>query len=148
MKKTTWKGFLLVVVVLAVAIVYQNIKKGGAENCVATLQEMVDSGTYAVEVMDSNGESHVVEESRKEQLAQLIVQTVQQTEQIPDMEDIPSLSVRIFGGEPVKEVVLTVYDQKEETNFGTLLWKERTYSVQNCGQVLNYLAELGLYTQR
>lgn len=148
MKKKTWKGFLLIIVVLVLAIVYQNVKKDGAANCVATLQELVDGGTYAVEVMDSNGESHVVEESRKEQLAQLIVQTVQEAEQIPDMTDIPSLSVRIFGGEPVKEAVLTIYDQKEETNFGTLLWKERTYSVQNCGEVYNYLAELGMYTER
>lgn len=148
MKKTTWKWLAAVVAVVVVFVVYQNIKKEDAENCVSTLQEMVDGGTYAVEITDVNGENHVVEEGRKEQLAQLIVQTVQKTEQIPDMENIPSLSVRIFGGEPVTEAVLTVYDQKEETNFGTLLWKEHTYAVQNCGEVLNYLAELGFYTER
>ena len=148
MKKTTWRWGLVLIVAGIAFLLYPNFKKGSTENCVSILQELINGDTYAVEVTDASGESHVVEEARKEQLAQLIVQTIQKTEQLPDMEGISTMSVRIFGGEPVTEVVLMVYDQKEETNFGILLWKERTYPVQNCGEILNYLAELGFYTER
>ena len=148
MKKTAWRWVLDLIVAGIAFLLYPNFKKGSTENCVSILQELVNGDTYAVEVTDASGESHVVEEDRKAQLAQLIVQTIQKTEQLPDMAGISTVSVRIFGGEPVTEVVLTVYDQKEETNFGTLLWKEHTYPVQNCGEVLNYLAELGFYTER
>ncbi len=148
MKKTIWRWLLVGIVAVIAFVMYPNLKKGSTENCVSTLQELVSGDTYAVEVTDTSGESHVVEEGRKAQLAQLIVQTIQKTEQIPDMDGVPTVSVRMFGGEPMTEVVLTVYDQKEETNFGILLWKEHTYPVKNCGEILNYLAELGFYTER
>ena len=60
----------------------------------------------------------------------------------------PQLLVEVTGGDPAVTVGVTVYDAGEDTNFGMISFADKTYPVKNCGEVLNYLAEIGFATVR
>lgn len=151
MKNNTSKVFIVVVILIVVILlIFQN--KGGnqteqtAETALASLQTMVDSGTYTVEVTDETGENHVLEDTNKARLAELIVGTIQPTQEENISTSSVQISVRIYTD--TTDVVLVIYDMGEDTNIGTLQSNGEEYFVQNCGEVLNYLAEIGFLTQR
>ena len=153
MKNNTSKVFIIVVIlIVAVLVIFQmNGKKDTnqtAETAIATLQTIVDSDSYSVEVIDENGETHVLEDTNKTRLAEIITSTIQTTQESDFTVSGPQISVRIYTDDPASEVVLVVYDIGEETNMGTLQSGGQEYFVQNCGEVLNYLAEIGFLTQR
>lgn len=152
MKKNGWKAVVGVVVVIAVIFaVYSISKPENFSKDMEQLQTLANSGAeaYTVEAADSEGNSRVLEDNTKEQLVSLILATVSESEgESQDMTDVPALIVKIMGADTSFEAQLTVYDQGEETNVGTLQTTNNTYTVQNCGEVLNYLAELGFYTER
>lgn len=151
MKNNTSKVFLVVVIlIVAVIFIFQmNGKKETeqtAETALTALQTIVDSDSYSVEVIDENGETHVLEDTNKTRLAEIITATIQTTQESDVTLTQPQISVRIYT--PESEVMLVVYDMGEETNIGTLQSNGQDYLVQNCGEVLNYLAEIGFLTQR
>lgn len=152
MKKNGWKAIIGVVVVIAAVIaVYSISKPENFSKDMEQLQTLADGGveTYTVEVVDSTGNSRVLEDAGKEQLVALVLAMVSESEgEIQDMTNIPVLNVKIIGTDTSFEAQLTVYDQGENTNVGLLQTTNDTYTVQNCGEVLNYLAELGFYTER
>lgn len=152
MKKNGWKVILAIIVIIAVIfVVYRTSKPENFSQDIDQLQTLADSGeqAYTVEVTDHAGNTRTLEDTGKEQLVSLILATVAESNgEAQELEDLPALTVKITGTDTSFEAQLTVYDQGEETNAGTLQTTNDTYTVQNCGEVLNYLAELGFYTER
>ena len=151
MKKSVFRALIgLVVVVIVVILVYQNSGKNTAESGIAAWQAIVEAGEYAVAVTDEAGEKHELENSSKTMLAELIASTVTDAsgEDLSAVLSNPQFLVEITGGDPAVTVSVTVYDAGEDTNFGMISFADKTYPVKNCGEVLNYLAEIGFATVR
>lgn len=156
MKNNTSKVFIVVVILIVVILLIFQNKTGNptdqtaesAETALTTLQTMVNSDSYHVEVTDENGEKHVLEGTNKTRLAELIAATIQNTQEESISASGPQLSVRVYADTPETEVVLVIYDMGEDTNIGTLQYNGEEFLVQNCGEVFNYLAEIGFFTQR
>ena len=125
MKKSGFRALIgLVVVVIVVILVYQNSGKNTAESGISALQAIVETGEYNVAVTDAAGE------------------------ELSAVLENPQILVEITGGDPAVTVGVTVYDAGEETDFGMISFADKTYPVKNCGEVLNYLAEIGFATVR
>ncbi|MBM6828521.1 hypothetical protein H9X85_02590 [Anaerotignum lactatifermentans] len=152
MKKKGWKAIIgVIVIVIVIAAVYQLSKPQNFSRDMEQLRTLAESGSqaYTVEAADSAGNKFILEDSSKDQLTALILSTVTEGEGAPqEMPELPALTVKITGADTSFEAKLTVYDQGEATNEGILQTTNDTYAVENCGEVFNYLAELGLYTER
>lgn len=151
MKKSGLRALIgLVVVVIVVILVYQNSGKNTAESGIAALQAIVETGEYTVAVTDESGEKQELDGDSKAMLAELIASTVADAsgEDLSEVLENPQLLVEVTGGDPVVTVGVTVYDAGEDTNFGMISFADKTYPVKNCGEVLNYLAEIGFATVR
>lgn len=152
MKKGTWKAAIGILVVVAVIIlVYRASQPENFTQDMEKLRTLTESGSeaYSVEVTDAAGNTQILADGGKEQLAALILEMVSEAEAETQIaEDVPALQVKIVGEDASFEAQLTVYDQGEATDAGVLQTTNDTYTVQNCGQILNYLAELGFYTER
>ena len=136
MKKSGLRALIgLVVVVIVVILVYQNSGKNTAESGIATLQAIVETGEYTVAVTDESGEKQELDGDSKTMLAELIASTVADAsgEDLSAVLENPQLLVEVTG---------------EDTNFGMISFADKTYPVKNCGEVLNYLAEIGFATVR
>ena len=131
MKKSGLRALIgLVVVVIVVILVYQNSGKNTAESGIAALQAIVETGEYTVAVTDESGEKQELDGDSKIMLAELIASTVADA-----------------SGEDLS-AVLENPKFWEDTNFGMISFADKTYPVKNCGEVLNYLAEIGFATVR
>ena len=99
---------------------------------------------------DESGEKQELDGDSKTMLAELIASTVADAsgEDLSEVLENPQLLVEVTGGDPAVTVGVTVYDAGEETNFGMISFADKTYPVKNCGEVLNYLAEIGFATVR
>ncbi|WP_394266748.1 hypothetical protein [Anaerotignum sp.] len=151
MKKSGFRVLIgLVVIAVIVILVYQNSGKNTAQSGIAALQAIVETGEYTVAVTDESGEKHELEDSSKTMLAELISSTVADAagEDLSAVLQNPQFLVEITGGDPAATVGVTVYDAGEETDFGMISFADKTYPVKNCGEVLNYLAEIGFATAR
>lgn len=151
MKKSGFRALIgLVVVVIVVILVYQNSGKNTAESGISALQAIVETGEYNVAVTDEAGEKHELEDNSKTMLAELISFSVTDAagEDLSAVLENPQILVEITGGDPAGTVGVTVYDAGEETDFGMISFADKTYPVKNCGEVLNYLAEIGFATVR
>lgn len=152
MKKGTWKAVAGIIVIVAVIfLVYRASQPENFAKDMEQLRTLTESGSeaYSVEVTDAAGNTQTLADGGKEQLAALILEMVSEAEAETQIaEDVPALQVKIVGEDTSFEAQLTVYDQGEATDAGVLQTTNDTYAVQNCGQVLNYLAELGFYTER
>lgn len=151
MKKSGFRVLVgLVVVVIIVFLVYQNSGKNTAESGIAALQAIVETGEYTVTVTDESGEKHELEDNSKTILTELIAATVMDGvgADLTAVVEKPQFLVEITGGEPAVTVGVTVYDAGEETDLGMISFADKTYPVKNCGEVLNYLAEIGFATVR
>ena len=141
MKKSGFRALIgLVVVVIVVILVYQNSGKNTAESGISALQAIVETGEYNVAVTDEAGEKHELEDNSKTMLAELISSSVTDAagEELSAVLENPQILVEITGGD----------DAGEETDFGMISFADKTYPVKNCGEVLNYLAEIGFATVR
>lgn len=151
MKKSGLRVLIgLAVVVIVVILVYQNSGKNTAESGIAALQAIVQTGEYTVAVTDESGTKQELDGSNKTMLAELIASTVTgaEGEDLSAILKNPQLLVEITGGDPAVTVGVVVYDAGEETDFGMIFFADKTYPVKNCGEVLNYLAEIGFVTVR
>lgn len=151
MKKSGFRALVgLIVVVIVVILVYQNSGKNTAEAGISALRAIAETGEYSVVVTDESGEKHELEGSSKEMLAALISSVVTDAagEDLSAVQENPQLLVEMTGGDPAVTVGITVYDAGEETDLGMLSFAKRSYPVKNCGEVLNYLAEIGFATAR
>lgn len=151
MKKNGWKAFV-VVVILAIVLtwVYWGSKNQTADEGISAIRTLVESGTYTLEVTDEEGESHALGESNAVRLAQLIAASIVPAEESIESvsANIPQISVQFSDDETQETLQLIVYDKGEDTNIGMLIYQKKEYPVENCGEVLNYLAELGFSTVR
>ena len=151
MKKSGFRALIgLVVVVIVVILVYQNSGKNTAESGISALQAIVETGEYTVAVTDEAGEKHELEDNGKTMLAELISSSVTDAagEDLSALLENPQILVEITGGDPAVTVGVTVYDAGEETDFGMISFADKTYPVKNCGEGLNYLADIGCATGR
>lgn len=110
---------------------------------------MAEADTYEIDLKDAHGVRALSDAENKKHLLQLIVSVVQEGEkkEMPD-ESTPALGIRITEKEGDFKAMLWVYDFGEETDIGLFQTENGTYCVKNCGEVLNYLAELGCVTER
>lgn len=151
MKKSSFRALIgLVVVVIVVILVYQNSGKNTAESGIAAWQSIVATGEYSLSVTDESGEKQELEDSSKTMLAELISASVMDAagEDVSAVLENPQFLVEITGGDPAVTVGVTVYDAGEDTDLGMISFEGKTYPVKNCGEVLNYLAEIGFATVR
>lgn len=145
------KGKILIVVVIIVLLGVLLIQKMGAkssESVMEQLGKLAETKAYTVEVLREDGEAQEIGETNQTRLLELIAALVQPVEGEELPEDMPQLTVHIAGENPKTDIQLTLYDQGEETDIGLLQNKDQKMIVQNCGEVFNYLAELGFVTQR
>lgn len=151
MSKSSFRALIgLVVVVIVVILVYQNSGKNTAESGIAALQAIVETNEYTVAVTDESGAKQELDGSNKAMLAELIASTVIDAsgEDLSKVLANPQFLVEVTGGDPAVTVEVTVYDAGEETDFGMITFADKTYPVKNCGEVLNFLAEIGFATVR
>ena len=108
-----------------------------------------ESDTYEVDLKDVQGIRTLSHGENKKRLLQLIVSVAQEGEkkEIPD-KNTPAIGIRIIEKEGDFQAMFWVYDLGEETDMGVFQTENGTYSMKNCGEVLNYLAELGCATER
>lgn len=145
------KGKILIVVFIIVLLGVLLIHKMGAkssESVMEQLGKLTESKAYTVEVLREDGQTQEIGEINQTRLLELIAALVQPVEGEELPEDTPQLIVHILGEDPKTDIQLTIYDEGEETDIGLLQNKDQKMVVQNCGEVFNYLAELGFVTQR
>lgn len=145
------KGKILIVVVIIVLLGVILIQKMGAkssENVMEQLDQLAETKAYTVEVLREDGEAQEIGETNQTRLLELIATLIQPVEGEELPQDRPQLTVHIAGKNPKTDIQLTLYDEGEETDIGLLQNKDQKMVVQNCGEVFNYLAELGFVTQR
>lgn len=152
MKKNQWKILIAVVAVIVVVfLVYRSSNPHSFSQDMEEMKVMTEAGpdAYTVEASDVQGNINEINGTEKERLVQLILSAVtEKNGKLECSEDTPALNVKIIGQDTSFEALLQVYDQGEATNEGLLQTTNDTYVVENCGEVLNYLAELGFYTER
>ncbi len=149
MKKNKGKIFIVVaVIVLLGVILIQKMGGNTSEDAMKQLEKLAETKAYTTEIIGENGEVQEVGETNQARLVELIATMLQpmDTGEVP--QDAPTLTVHIMGEDPKTDIRLTIYDQGEETDIGLLQNEDQQILVQNCGEALNYLAELGFATQR
>lgn len=151
MKKSGFRVLIgLVVVAIVVILVYQNSGKNTAETGISALQAIVETDQYTVTVTDETGQTQELEDSSKTMLAELLAAVLADAAgtDLSALSENPQFLVEITGGDPAVTVGVTIYDAGDETDVGMLTFADQTYPVKNCGEVLNYLAEIGFVTIR
>lgn len=156
MKKTTganvFKVGIAVVIFCALGILgYRHATSGRFTKDWEQMQALgaAEADAYTIDLRDAEGIRALSDEKNKEQLLQLVLSVVQEGDkrEMPD-ENTPALGIRITEKEGDFKALLWVYDLGEKTDIGLFQTENGTYSIKNCGEVLNYLTELGCVTQR
>lgn len=151
MKKSGFRVLIgLAVVAIVVILVYQNSGKNTAATGISALQAIVETGEYAVTVTDEAGQKQDLQDNSKTMLAELLAATITDAAEadLTALSENPQFLVEITGGDPSVTVEVIIYDAGQETDLGMLVLGDQRYSVKNCGEAFNYLAEIGFTTIR
>ncbi len=156
MEKPTRKNVLQVIVAAVILCAlgiwgYSHRNIGNFAEDWQNLQRLseAESDTYEIDLQGMNGTHGLSDAENKKRLLQLIVAEAEKGEEqeLPDAHT-PALGIRCKEKENGFQAMFWVYDFGEETDLGLFQTESGSYLMKNCGEIFNYLTELGCITER